>query len=249
MPVCRNLTPAAASLGVGRLIVAQAVFPWSRKRLSPEEKAYLRLRQKGFLPAGIIDVGAYQGEWTNLVRRIFAGVPVLMVEAQQSKKARLEAICGRGISLASAVLGAEAGRTVTFYEMETGSSYFEEQSNAPRNASTYTTDTLDNIAAGMTEPLFLKIDAQGAELEVLKGGEETLKRCELVQLEVAMLPYNKGAPTFFEVLSYMDKRDFVPLDVSGFSRPNGIDLVQIDVLFVRRDSSLRATFIEFAQHK
>jgi hypothetical protein len=71
----------------------------------------------------------------------------------------------------------------------------------------------------------------------------------LVQLEVAMLPYNKGAPSFLEVLSYMDKRDFVPLDVSGFSRPNGVDLVQIDVLFVRRDSSLRPTFIEFAQHK
>ncbi len=225
------------------------MFQWSRKRPSPEEEAYSRLRRKGFRPAGIVDIGAYKGEWTKLVRRIFAGVPVLMVEAQQSKKARLEALCGNGVSLASAVLGAEAGRTVTFYEMETGSSYFEEQSNAPRKASTYTTDTLDNVAAGMAGPLFLKIDVQGAELEVLKGGEETLKRCELVQLEVAMLPYNKGAPTFFEVLSYMEERDFVPLDVSGFSRPNGVDLVQIDMLFVRRDSSLRPTFIEFAQHR
>lgn len=225
------------------------MFQWSRKRPSPEEEAYSRLRQKGFCPAGIIDVGAYQGEWTKLVRRIFEGVPVLMVEAQQSKKAGLKALCGNGVSLASAVLGAEAGRTVTFYEMETGSSYFEEQSNAPRNAKTYTTDTLDSVAAGMVGPLFLKIDVQGAELEVLKGGGKTLGRCELIQLEVAMLPYNKGAPTFFEVLSYMEEVGFVPLDVSGFSRPNGVDLVQIDMIFVRRDSSLRPTFIEFAQHK
>ena len=224
------------------------MFQWSRKRPSPEEEAYLRLRQKGFCPAGIIDVGAYQGDWTKLARRIFGGVPVLMVEAQQSKKARLEALCGHGVSLASALLAAEAGRVVTFYEMETGSSFFEEQSNAPRKPNTYATDTLDNIAGGLGGPLFLKIDVQGAELEVLKGGEETLKRCDLVQLEVAMLPYNNGAPTFFEVLSYMDERDFVPLDVSGFSRPNGVDLVQIDMLFVRRDSTLRPGFIEFAQH-
>ena len=226
-----------------------AVFQWSRKRPSLEEEAYLRLRQKGFCPAGIIDVGAYQGEWTKLVRRIFEGVPVLMVEAQQSKKAGLKTLCGNGVSFASAVLGAEAGRAVTFYEMETGSSYFEEQSNAPREATSYTTETLDSVAAGMVGPLFLKIDVQGAELEVLQGGEETLGRCQLIQLEVAMLPYNKGAPNFFEVLSYMDERDFVPLDISGFSRPNGVDLVQIDVLFVRRDSSLRPAFIEFAQHK
>ena len=225
------------------------MFQWSRKRPSPEEEAYARLRQKGFCPAGIIDVGAYQGEWTKLVRRIFAGVPILMVEAQQSKKVRLEALCGNGVCLASEVLGAEAGRAVTFYEMETGSSYFEEQSNAPRKASTYITETLDKVAAGLTGPLFLKIDVQGAELEVLKGGEETLKQCELIQLEAALLPYNKGAPTFFEVLSYMNDRDFVPLEVSGFSRPNGVDLVQIDMLFVRRDSSLRPTFIEFARHK
>lgn len=224
------------------------MFQWSRRRPSLEEEAYLRLRRKGYCPAGIIDVGAYQGEWTKLVRRIFAGVPVLMVEAQQSKKARLEALCGNGVSLASAVLGAEAGRAVTFYEMETGSSYFEEQSNAPRKASTYTTDTLDNLAAGMAGPLFLKIDAQGAELEVLRGGGQTLERCELVQLEIAILPYNKGAPTFFEVLSYMEERDFVPLDVSGFSRPNGVDLVQIDMLFVRGNSALRPTFIQFAQY-
>lgn len=225
------------------------MFQWPRNKASPEEEAYRRLRQKGFSPAGIIDVGAYQGEWTKLARRVFTGTPVIMVEAQRSKRERLEALCGNGISFASAVLAAEAGRDVTFYEMGTGSSFFGEQSNAPREAKSYVTDTLDNIAAGMDGPLFLKIDVQGAELEVLKGGEETLRRCELVQLEVAMLPYNKGAPTFLEVLSYMDERGLVPLDVSGFSRPNGVDLVQIDILFARKDSPLRPAFIEFQQYR
>lgn len=220
---------------------------FSRTR-SPEEVAYERLRSKGFSPAAVIDVGAYHGDWTKLVRRIF-GAPVLMVEAQAAKKARLEAMCGDGVRLASCVLGAEAGQSVTFYEMETGSSYFPEKSNAPRSTTTYETETLDRIAADMAGPLFLKVDTQGAELEVLKGGQETLGRCELVQLEVALLPYNEGAPTFLEVVTYMDQHGFVPLDVSGFSRPNLVDLVQVDILFVRKDSALRPTSIEFAWHK
>ena len=224
------------------MLVVGPVF--QRNRVSPEEAAYTRLRQKGFSPAGIIDVGAYHGDWTKMARRVFP-VPALMVEAQRSKRERLEALCNSNVRLAPCVLASEAGKLVTFYEMETGSSFFEEQSNAARKPGTYETQTLDNVAAGMSGPLFLKIDVQGAELEVLKGGEETLKLCEVVQLEVALLPYNKGAPTFLEVVSYMDGKGFVPLDVSGFSRPNGVDLVQIDMLFARRDSPLRPQFIEF----
>lgn len=225
------------------------MFQLYRNNASPEEEAYLRLRQKGFSPAGIVDVGAYHGGWTKLARRIFPGTPVIMVEAQESKRTKLEALCEQEVSFASALLASEAGRVVTFFEMETGSSLFGEQSNAPRESKSYVTDTLDNIAAGLESPLFLKLDVQGAELEVLQGGEETLGRCEVIQLEVAMLPYNEGAPTFLEVLSYMDAKGFAPFDVSGFSRPNGVDLVQIDLLFARKDSSLRPAFIEFDQYR
>lgn len=215
--------------------------------VTPEEAAYRRLAAKGWQPASIIDVGAYEGNWTKLVRRIW-NVPVLMVEAQEAKKPILEALCGTDVRLASCVLGASEGRTVTFYEMETGSSYFPEASNAPRLETTCVTRTLDSIASDMPAP-FLKIDVQGAELEVLKGGAMTLGNAELVQLEIAMLPYNEGAPRMHEVLDYMRERGFVPLDISGFSRPNGIDLVQIDMLFAREDSPLRPTFIEFEQFR
>lgn len=66
----------------------------------------------------------------------------------------------------------------------------------------------------------------------------------MVQLEVAMLPYNNGAPTFLDVLLYMDERGFVPFDISGESRPTG-HLVQIDLLFIQRESHLRPKFITF----
>jgi hypothetical protein len=151
------------------------------------------------------------------------------------------------VSLASAVLAAEAGNELTVYEMETGSSYIPDPSNAPRTATTYVTRTLDEVAASLEGPLFLKVDVQGAELEVLAGGFGTLDRSEVVQLEVPFVSYNEGAPTLLDVMRFMNEREFVPIDVSGFSRPNGIDLVQADFLFVRRSSPLRPDFIKFKQ--
>jgi FkbM family methyltransferase len=212
-----------------------------------EELAYRRLVEKGFAPDAVIDVGAYEGEWTRLARKIFGDIPSLMVEAQAAKKPILDRVCA-DLPLAehvSAALSRTSGETITFYEMDTGSSFLAEQSNAPRTETKLTTRTLDEVAAHIPgSSLFLKIDVQGAELHVLAGGHRTLARSAVVQLEVAMLPYNKGAPTILEVLSYMDERDFVPFDISGESRLKG-HLVQIDLLFTPRDSILRPNFIMF----
>ena len=214
---------------------------------SPEEQAYARLAEKGFQPRSIIDVGAYEGNWTRMAKRLFPASPVLMVEAQASKVPLLQRVCAehQDVTLVSAVLAATEGQAVTFYEMETGSSLLPEQSDVERIEAHLSSRTLDGIAADLDGPLFLKIDVQGAELEVLAGGARTLDRCEAVQLEIAVLPYNRGAPTFLEVIQFMDERDFVPYDLAGWSRPNGVDLVQIDLLFVRRNSPMRPSFFHF----
>jgi FkbM family methyltransferase len=217
------------------------------RQIADEEQAYRKLLARGYQPAGIIDVGAYKGNWTRMARRVFTKTPTLMIEAQVGKEPFLREVCLElpGVEYVSAVLGSAPGKTVTFYEMETGSSMMSENSNVPRKEFTLVTRTLDEVAAAMAGSLFLKIDVQGAELEVLGGGAATLERAEVVQLEVAMLPYNTGAPTFLQVISYMDERGFVPLDFSGFTRPNGRDLVQVDILFTKRDAPLRPTFFTF----
>ncbi len=170
-----------------------------------------------------------------------------MVEAQPAKLPLLERVCAElpGVRVVSAPLSSKAGEEISFFEMETGSSLLPEQSNIPRVERRLTTKTLDEVAEFVADPIFLKIDVQGAELMVLEGGATTLSRSDCVQLEVATLPYNRGAPTFLEVVKYMDSHEFVPYDLAGWSRPNDVHLVQVDLLFARRDSPLRPTFFAF----
>ena len=90
-------------------------------------------------------------------------------------------------------------------------------------------------------PILLKLDVQGFELEVLRGALEVLARSELVVMETSLIPYNKNAPLFAEVVRFMDQRDFVVFDFCGqLRRETDHALFQTDVVFVREDSSLRA---------
>jgi FkbM family methyltransferase len=220
----------------GRLFAPRAV--------NSEEAAYRRLHENGYRPASIIDVGAYEGNWTRLAREVFPDAEYLMVEPQASKAPLLQRLVGKAIRFEPALLSSESGRRVTFYEMETGSSMMPENSNVPRCETHLTTATLDQIATGLPGPTFLKIDAQGAELEILKGGSDTIRGCDMIQLEVALLPYNAGAPEVLETVTFMKQIGFVPYDFSGFTRPNGVDLVQVDIIFARQDSPLRRqTFV------
>jgi FkbM family methyltransferase len=158
--------------------------------LPEEEAAYQRLVLRGFRPGGIVDVGAYEGNWTRTARNVFPDVPVVMVEPQPGKVSYLEKVCADlpGVTFRCNVLSSSSGETLTLQGMETGTSIFPENSNVPRVAFDITSKTLDEVARPLSGPLFVKTDVQGAELLVLAGGRETLTRAEIVELEVAVLP-------------------------------------------------------------
>ncbi len=215
-----------------------------------EEVAYTRLRDQGFHPNGIIDVGAHQGDWIRSIRRIFRDCPSLSIEAREEQRHKLGLICSElpNVQFTIALLGSAPKRAVQFHIHGSGSSLFSERSDAHRAVREMDMVTLDQVVSRdgrLNSPLLLKLDVQGAELEVLRGADETLARCEIVQLEVALLNYNEGAPTAVEVISFMDANGFAIFDVVGFVRPNGTDLVQVDLLFAKKTSALRRDYFHF----
>lgn len=209
-----------------------------------ERNAYLRLRDHGFRPGGIIDIGAYRGDWARSIKSIF-GAPLLMIEARNEMKTWLDRVVSehRDISYQIALLGSSECE-IDFHVQDTGSSIYAERSNAPRTVIPINMATLDLLNLSMKPPLFIKIDVQGAELDVLSGAEQTLAKTEVLQLEVPLLPYNEGAPTIEKEISFLSDHGFVIYDIAGFIRPKG-HLAQMDMLFVRRDSKLRPNYFTY----
>lgn len=190
---------------------------------------------RGFSPRTIVDVGAYNGGWTREAKLVWPAARTILVEANRAKLANLE---GLG-EVHCALLGAEEGKTVQFNLMETGSSIFVENSPVDRKIEIRTITTLDALHLDIATPAFLKIDAQGYELEILKGSMNTLPAFDAILLEIAVIEINKGAPLFHEVTAFMDRIGFAACEILELHRrPLDRALSQLDILFVRKDSPL-----------
>jgi len=207
------------------------------------ESSLLRMRRLKFNPAVAIDVGAYVGDWTRCFKRIFPEARVLMVEPQTLKTPALSRVASElpDVELRVALLGARGEASVAFCESETASSVLAEMANSRPPTTHLPMTTLDAITEGgpFGHPDFIKLDVQGYELEVLRGGARALDSAEAVLMEVNLLQLHEGAPLFHEAAEYMGKRGFQVYDLcSLIRRPFDGAVWQADVIFVRNSSPL-----------
>jgi len=207
------------------------------------ESSLRRIKRLGFNPATAIDVGAYVGDWTRSFKQVFPNSRVLMIEPQPSKAAVLIKVAKElcNVEPRLALLGARAEPTVAFHESETASSVLEESANKLATTTYLEMTTLDAITEGtnFAEPSFIKLDVQGYELEVLKGGVRTLLSAEAVLMELNLLALHEGVPLFHESADYMGRHGFQVYDLCNLvRRPYDGALWQADVIFVRNSSPL-----------
>jgi len=85
---------------------------------------------------------------------------------------------------------------------------------------------------GDAKTIFLKIDTQGFERNVLNGAPETLKRITGLQMELSLFPLYQGEETYLTFLNDLHAMGMTPLMLveTNFSRTLKRQL-QIDVVF------------------
>jgi FkbM family methyltransferase len=101
---------------------------------------------------------------------------------------------------------------------------------------------LDDLVSNhaLESPYILKVDVEGAELDVLQGAPEVLANSLAVALEVTLMDVFEGGASFAEVVAFMAEREFVIYDVvGGFCRMGDAALYQLDLVFVPKNSRHR----------
>ncbi len=98
-------------------------------------------------------------------------------------------------------------------------------------------ERLDELAPRIIPPMgriYIKVDTQGYEMEVLKGATALLPRAAAIQLELSLIPLYFGAPTFVEMIAFVESMGYELFGiVPGFKNRQTGRLLQADAFFVR----------------
>jgi FkbM family methyltransferase len=214
------------------------------------QAAYLRKLFAHYAISAVVDVGANRGQYHDFLRHEvgFAG-RIISVEPLPDLVADMRARAAQDPlwTVECLALGASSG-TASFNRMA-GSEFssfltprhaeahsFAAQ-NTVRETVSVTVDTLDALVRrlGMTDTrLYLKLDTQGFDLEVLRGAGDALRAVYALQSEVSVRPIYSDQPPFDESIRAIESMGFT---LSGVF-PNNADhfplLIELDCHFVRQ---------------
>ena len=180
----------------------------------------------------ILDIGANVGDWTRAASKIWPRAEFLQIEANPGCGKALEKT---GKPFRIALLGRRHRERVPFYTIDdtaTGASIYREMTTFYDNCQPQQLEqfTLDEIC----HPIYdlIKIDTQGSECDILRGGPQVIASAKCLILETSQQPYNEGAPLEGEVIALARSLGFPRyLELSSFW--TGI-CTQRDLAFLRR---------------
>ena len=199
------------------------------------------LKQKGYYPDTILDIGAHHGNWTNSMRKIFEYSKYYLFEAidypQLNQFNNTDSIKAFNILLNDKI------EQVNWYQMKnTGDSMFKEKTRHFNNCEIIKRETIDlntfilqnNILQESTN-ILIKIDCQGAEIPILKGATSILNRTDFIILELPFFgQYNEGVPNFLQHITFMDSIGFVVYDIIDIHMINNFNM-QVDIIFINKN--------------
>jgi FkbM family methyltransferase len=205
---------------------------------------FKHLKSLGFEFRTVIDVGVAFG--TPAIYRAFPRARYFLVEPVAECRPVLEELKRRlNAEYFLVAAGAENGEaTFNVHADISGSSMFSQAEGKALDGETrrIAMRRLDSLLPETLErPVFLKVDTQGAEIEVLKGLGKRIGEIDLLVLEATLMPLRNGIPQFADIVRFCDEAGFAVYDLlEGHMRALDGALAQIDVAFVRKDSVLRS---------
>lgn len=205
-----------------------------------------QLAAQGMSVPTVIDVGAALGGWSRSCMKYFPHSRYLLIEPLLEFRESLSRFSSEAnnVQVVQAAVGASDGTRDMFVHADlVGSSVFKESekelNETVRNVPERTLDTLVKDLE-LSPPYLVKIDVQGAEIDVLQGAREVAAQAEALIIEVSFLPFFSGGPLIHEVIRFLHDLGFVAYDLVDLRcRPLDDALAQCDIVAVPQDSELR----------
>lgn len=212
-------------------------------------REFLRLyRSAAPLPQTVFDIGV--GEGTPWLYEAFPESRFVLVEPLKEFESHIQDICRKYVAEAHyCCLGAAEGETefeVRPWDlMGSGLPLGRKgDAGAGNGLAGRATEmrripvrTLDSLARGRPLPSIIKIDVEGSELDVLRGGVQTVRAADLILLETSLAGRLMIAPDLIDVGAWLKTQGFQLFDILEIAtRGQNRIPCYVDVAFLRADS-------------
>ena len=201
----------------------------------------------------VLDVGAHVGEFGAELRRYGYQGRLVSFEPVQANFAVLQQRCARDPNWTAyhLALGAQAATQPINVARDTLLSSFRTPTafaadwyaaSATARAELVTIKPLDDLfqecIAGLPNPqVYLQLDTQGWDLEVLKGATTSLASVRALQSELSVVPLYEGMPSYLEALPVFQRLGFQLSGLFPVTHDAAWRLVEVDCVMVRADAA------------
>ena len=191
---------------------------------------------------GIIDIGANIGQFAFMAHSVLPHLPIYSFEPDPVSFKELQQTFAthkiRGNCFSIALTDTQGSIDLNVYESSANNSILSRENERALEVKRVDCSTLDMLGKelGSLKAAYLKIDVQGAELSVLRGATQFLKRCKFVQLEVSLVNAYSGNSHIADILVAMRSAGFVCweiLDVLRTKKTDNLGILEMDLLFVQ----------------
>ena len=231
----------------------QEVSPLKNGQHAETDPFFNTLLKLGYQPRHVVDVGANRGNWTRTALKYFPQSRFTLFEPQEKMREEVADLLARpGIEFHCMGAGpVNSSMRLTQHERDDSHTF----ALSPRQAQEFgypqvevPVVALDDFFEERDLPKIdiLKIDAEGWDLEVLKGAKKIIGEADIVLMEASVLnPIFTN--TIEEVISAMSRLGLVLFDITDLNRTakHGA-LWLVELAFVKRDGDLKRAIHSYA---
>lgn len=197
--------------------------------------------------ATVLDIGANRGQFALTINTIFPKASIYsfepILDCFEQLTASMKSI--KNFKAFNIGLGESSGELKFERNAFAPSSSFLKMMDTHKTLFPFTCDSqtitvkvekLDGIAEQLKimEPLLVKVDVQGYEDRVLRGGEQTIKRAKLIIIETSFQKLYDEQPLFNDIYNQLLDWGFVYIGtLDQLHNPQNGQILQADSLFLK----------------
>lgn len=204
---------------------------------------YSTLNKINFHPKHIVDVGANHGTWTREALRHFPDSYYTLLEPQYWMEESVKDILDKNNKVKFYPVGAgakEGSFQFTIVDRDDSCSfrYTEEEAKAAGYKQIeIPVITLNQLLADSELPIpdIIKIDAEGLDIDVLKGASSFFGKTEVFMVEAGIV--NKFFDnSFLKLINYMDENNYRLFEITDLNRPFQLKVLWlVELVFVKKN--------------